>query len=406
MRGVRTQVALFFQLLTIVSVAACTEGSRKQQPSPDPSGTPATSGRSDRPGDRPPAAAPIAGELVDIPGGAFLAGSRPGLQGRDPTLEPRSYRVELGPFRIDRLAFPNDPKQPYVTGLSREDANRQCAARGARLCTELEWERACKGPEGDRYSSGETWSRECSEKPTACASGFNVLGMGLLREWVASDVIPRKSGSPRRAVMRGAGKGEPPSARRCARRMGADGNNEAKDVGFRCCQGAPNAAVVEEPTLETAFEKTRLTAERLGELLRQDPRTKALAKDLLFFREPDAANTVIARGPGDTKGFDFTVRPLIYRPAAGTEYLVVAARSGKNTSFVVAFRVLGDNEYELESSFIMRDEPGPVAFAYSNSIRPRFHFSTCWGCPESSGVSSETGKILFREPDSVVILQP
>jgi hypothetical protein len=47
-----------------------------------------------------------------------------------------------------------------------------------------------------------------------------------------------------------------------------------------------------------------------------------------------------------------------------------------------------------------------VAFAYDNYIRPRFHFSTCWGCPGASETSSETGKLLFREPDEVVILQP
>ncbi|MCC6898276.1 MAG: hypothetical protein IT377_04840 [Polyangiaceae bacterium] len=48
----------------------------------------------------------------------------------------------------------------------------------------------------------------------------------------------------------------------------------------------------------------------------------------------------------------------------------------------------------------MKNEPGPVAFAYSGYIRPRLHFSTCWGCP------GETGKLLHREPDAVVIVQP
>ena len=48
----------------------------------------------------------------------------------------------------------------------------------------------------------------------------------------------------------------------------------------------------------------------------------------------------------------------------------------------------------------MKNEPGPVALAYSDDIRPRLHFSSCWGCP------GETGKILFRRPERVAIVQP
>jgi hypothetical protein len=48
----------------------------------------------------------------------------------------------------------------------------------------------------------------------------------------------------------------------------------------------------------------------------------------------------------------------------------------------------------------MEHEIGPVALAYNGYIRPRLHFSTCWGCP------GETGKILYRDPDSVAIFQP
>lgn len=356
---------------------------------------------------RRPLDAPLAGELVDIPGGSFKAGSRPAEPGRQPQLEPRQYEVELGPFRISRLPYPNDPKQPPLTGVDREQAKRLCAARGARLCTELEWERACKGPNSDAFASGARWDARCANQPETCASGFDVLGMGTSqREWVASDVIPTEKGRVRRAVVRGGGKQEPAGAHRCARRAGIDPATEAPDLGFRCCQGPPNAAVIPEPKLQVTFEKTRITAERLQQLLAANPSTRSIAKDVVFFREPDAANTVIARGPGDTQGFSFTVLPLLYRPVAGAEYLVVSARSGKRTSFVVAYHVMGKDEYGLAASFIMQDEPGPIAFAYDNYIRPRFHFSSCWGCPSGTEVSSETGKVLFREPEEIVILQP
>jgi hypothetical protein len=152
--------------------------------------------------------------------------------------------------------------------------------------------------------------------------------------------------------------------------------------------------------LQGRAERFRISAARLEKLLAANPRTQALAKDVQFFREPDAAKTVIARGPGDKKGFNFTVAPLSWNPVAGAEYLLVTGRSGRDTSFVLSYYILGQDEFRLASSFIMKNEPGPVAFAYSGYIRPRLHFSTCWGC------LGETGKILFRSPDSVVILQP
>jgi hypothetical protein len=305
------------------------------------------------PSTRRPTQAPLADERIDIVAGTFLAGSIPGQAGRLPELEPRRYEVQLGPFQIDRLAYPNDPGRPPLTGVTRDEARRLCRQRGARLCTELEWERACKGPASDRF-----------------------------------------------AGVRGAAASAAGHEPRCAARRGIDPATQADNLGFRCCKGAPNAAVIKEPRLLQTFEKVRLKADRLAKLLASDPRTKALAQDVKFFREPDAANTVVARGPGDKQGFSFTVSPLLWHPVAGAEFLLLTARSGKDKSFVLCYYVLGKDDYRLASSFIMDHEPGPVAFAYSGYIRPRLHFSTCWGCP------GETGKVLHRKPDSVVILQP
>jgi len=350
---------------------------------------------------RPPNRAAEVNARVSIPGGKFRSGSRPGDAGRRPELEPKEQEVELGPYQIDRLPFPNDPGKPALTGVSREEAKRRCAEAGARLCTELEWERACRGPASEAFPTGASWDRRCGDDPQVCASGFDVLGMGAaLREWTASDVIPTDKDAARRAAVRGGSRQAPEHEHRCAGRNGIDGDTKGEDLGFRCCAGPPNAAVVKEPALGQTFERAKIGAEELEKALRADPRTEALAKDVKLFREPEAANTVVERGTGDKKGFLFTVAPLIWNPVAGAEYLVVSARSGESTSFVVAFHVLGDGEYRLASSFVMKNEVGPVALAYSGYIRPRLHFSTCWGCP------GETGKILHREPDSVVIVQP
>ena len=96
----------------------------------------------------------------------------------------------------------------------------------------------------------------------------------------------------------------------------------------------------------------------------------------------------------------FSVAPVIWNPVAGATYLVITGRSGKDTSMVLAYYVLGRDEYQLASSFIMKSETGPVALAYDDSIRPRLFFSTCWQC------LGETGKVIYRDPDSVAIVQP
>lgn len=345
-----------------------------------------------------PVAEPRAREKIDIPGGTLRSGSTPGDAGRVPELEPKNQEVELGPFSIDRLPYPNEPSQPALLGRGRDDARRLCAERGARLCTELEWERACKGPKQEEYPSGVMWDPSCTAGAKTCASGFDVLGLGTTAgEWVSNDVVTDEK---RRAVVRGAGTSAAATAHRCAARHPTEASGSSQDIGFRCCHGAPNAAAIPEAKQGAIFTKTKLSAEELEALLAAAPESKALAKDIKFFREPEGANTVVSRGPGEKKGFDFTVAPLLWNPAPGAELLLVAARSGENTSFVAAFHVLPGGKYRLASTFTLQGEPGPVALAYSPDIKPRVHFSTCWGCP------GETGKALFRRPETVVIVQP
>ncbi|MDF3070528.1 MAG: putative secreted protein [Polyangiaceae bacterium] len=344
-----------------------------------------------------PTTEPVARETRPIPAGTLRAGSTPGDAGRVPELEAKNQEVELGPFGMDRLPYPNDPAQPPLLGKSRDEARRLCAERGARLCTEVEWERACKGPKQDPYPSGLIWDPSCTAGARACATGFDVLGLGTVAgEWVAGELT---IDDKRRAMVRGAGKNAAPTEHRCAARHPTDSATQSDDIGFRCCTGAPNAAVVAEPKAGPVFTKTKLTAEQLEQALAADPAGKLLARDIKFFRE-DGANTVLARGSGEKKGFDFTVSPLLWNPTAGAEILLVAARSGESTSFVAAFHVLPGGQYRLASSFVLQNEPGPVAFAYSPDIKPRVHFTTCWGCP------GETGKALFRKPETVVIVQP
>jgi hypothetical protein len=341
---------------------------------------------------------PLAGERVEIPSGSFRAGSQPGTPGRYPALEPTLHSVELGSYEIDRLPFPNDPARPPLTGLTRDEARSRCAESGARLCTELEWERACKGPDSKPYSTGEQFDDRCLLHPNQCATGFDVLAMGVgFKEWTASDI---GSTTDAMAAVRGSNAKSPNESHRCATRIGSKSNSRDKDVAFRCCKGAPNAATVAEPALGKAFEKAPINTPRLVQILDGNPITKQLNGNVQLFREPEAADTVVEKGSGDRKGLTFSVAPVIWNPSLGVRILLMTGRSGKDTSFVLAYNVISKDDYSLAASFIMKNDPGPVALAFDDSIRPRLFFSTCWGCP------GETGRILFREPEAVVIVQP
>jgi hypothetical protein len=313
-------------------------------------------------------------------------------------LEPTLHTVELGSYEIDRLPFPNDPARPALTGLTRDEARSRCAEFGSRLCTELEWERACKGPDSKIYPTGDRFDAHCLSHPNQCATSFDVLAMGITqREWTASNLM---SATEATAVVRGSSAQSPDEEHRCATRVGVRPNTHDKDVGFRCCKGAPNAALVNEPTLGKAFDKKQLTTQQLARILESTPTTKLLAENVQMFREPEAAETVVEKGSGDRKGLTFSVAPVLWSPSLGVRLLLITGRSGKDTSFVLAYNAVDKDEFSLAASFIMKNEAGPVAFAFDDSIRPRLFFSTCWGCP------GETGKILFREPEAVAIVQP
>jgi hypothetical protein len=220
--------------------------------------------------------------------------------------------------------------------------------------------------------------------------------MAHTREWTASDVS--RHGEPM-AVLKGALPGAPARFFRCAHRELALGTPET-GIAFRCCYGPPNAARVVLPRLGAAFTPSELPLAELTRLLAASPATRSIARGVAFFDSAAARESVLSKARGGREGVTFTSAPLLWNPVAGVELLVVTARSGAATSFVVAFDVLGDGSRRLASSFIMLDEPGPVALAYNPAQRARLEFSTCWGC------LGETGRVLYRDPDQTLITQP
>ncbi|MBI4952882.1 MAG: SUMF1/EgtB/PvdO family nonheme iron enzyme [Myxococcales bacterium] len=366
--------------------------------------------------DEPDAAVPAqqhesargAGERADVPAGAFVAGRTPGDRGRDPTLEPALLAVELGDFAVARLPYPNDPRQRPLTNVSRAKAGELCAADGGRLCTELEWERACRGPKGQAYAGGERWDPSCATAPETCASGFGALAMGgAMREWTASDVEPVEGVQARAAAVRGARADAADVDHRCAHRLAVAAEAAASDLGFRCCYGTPSTASIPAPRPAPVFQKAELPAARLATMFAAVPQLAGLAGDVKYFREEQAIDSVRRRAtstPGTDAGdplppqAELTTAPLAWSPVPGEELLLVTGLSGKD-SFIAAFHRLPGDRFRVAATFVMTGDPGPVVLVFNQNVKRKLEWATCLGC------YGETGGIAYREDNRVVITQ-
>ena len=348
------------------------------------------------------AAKAASGETSDIPAGKLVAGSTPGDKGRDPVLEAALVEVDLGGFSMDRYLHPNDPAKPPTTGVSRNKASDLCHLAGGRLCTELEWERACKGDGNTAYAGGEAWDPACAAAPASCASSFGPLGLGAaLREWTSSDVEPVEKLVPRAASVRGARGDAAAVDHRCAHRAAVDAATTGDDIGFRCCHGSPNAATIPSPKWAETFRRAELSHTQASEMFATVRELGDLARDIAFFKEPDDVNLVLARGDagGPPPNTSLTTQPLLWSPVPGEEILVVAGKAKKD-AFIVAFYRLPGQRYRIASSMILKDERGPVVLAHNSYVRKKLLWSTgCFDC------RAESGFVTYRDDNRIVITQ-
>lgn len=176
--------------------------------------------------------------MRSVSAGAFKMGTAPGdpMMGFD---EKALSSVSLEAYCIDTYEYPNKKGVSPTTNIGIADAKRLCEAQGKRLCSEAEWERACKGPGGAKWPYGSTFDSDTcnteddvgdarslspSGRFARCRSGYGVADLsGNVAEWTSDRII--KGGSFASSDY----------AVRCSARKNGASFSKSSEVGFRCC---------------------------------------------------------------------------------------------------------------------------------------------------------------------------
>jgi formylglycine-generating enzyme required for sulfatase activity len=158
----------------------------------------------------------------------------------------------VGHFYIDRFEYPNKlpvkgEKPEFLSQVTQEEAGKLCAKEGKRLCSAVEWEKACRGVNNYIYSYGDTQDGEYCNKENYeknCQSDYGVYGMSSdAAEWTSS-ISPT---STKEAVIKGGDVGGVPERRyRCSNTVSKSKDYRNRLISFRCCKDVDLVLVEEE----------------------------------------------------------------------------------------------------------------------------------------------------------------
>jgi len=256
-------------LAILLGAALSASGCSSCRHAPDPGGSGRADGSASSSGSgaiviRPASQAGDSGAprpgMTWVPPGTLRAGTPPDRVPRVADEEPAGAPVEMGGFYIDLLPWPNEPNAIPTTAVTRDEAETLCESKQKRLCTELEWERACKGPDNTAYEYGDVYRKEpcgtgisldqAARRPTGehpqCKSKFGVMEMhGGAWEWTSSAWgRGTKDKDASQGVLRGGNSLAGELVGRCSNAIARDPTKKAPTMGFRCCAGNRSTAEV------------------------------------------------------------------------------------------------------------------------------------------------------------------
>lgn len=219
--------------------------------------------------------------MVWIPKGVLLAGTPPDRLPRIADEEMAGEQVVMHGFYIDVFSYPNEAGAIPTTNITQDEARALCEAQGKRLCTELEIERACKGPANTMYEYGDVYDASvCATGQgrvltpngvnAGCVSAFGVHDIhGGVWTWTSSQ-WRRDRNKPGLVTLRGGNGPLGELVGRCAHGRGVKPDTRRPEVGVRCCAGEVNSfEVVLDVARDRPLRLEPLVDERIAAQLSQ-----------------------------------------------------------------------------------------------------------------------------------------
>ena len=156
-----------------------------------------------------------------------------------------AYPVPVGgrTVCVDAYEYPNQPDATPKDMVSQEEAARICSSEGKHLCTIDEWQAACRGKDGFKYSYGNSYKQsKCntntkaakrSGRKTQCRSWWGMYDMnGNLWEWTSTT----SKQHPDKFLVAGGAWNTNNESRCSESKFSFYPQNQYPSVGFRCCK--------------------------------------------------------------------------------------------------------------------------------------------------------------------------
>ena len=156
-----------------------------------------------------------------------------------------AYPVPVGgkTVCVDAYEYPNQPDATPKDMVSQEEAARICKNEGKHLCTIEEWQAACRGKDGFKFSYGNgykqskcntnTTAAKSSGRKTQCRSWYGMYDMnGNLWEWTAST----SKQHPDKFLVAGGAWNTNNESSCSVSKFSFYPQNQYPSVGFRCCK--------------------------------------------------------------------------------------------------------------------------------------------------------------------------
>ena len=156
-----------------------------------------------------------------------------------------AYPVPVGgkTVCVDAYEYPNQPDATPKDMVSQEEAARICKNEGKHLCTIEEWQSACRGKDGFKFSYGNGYKQsKCNTNTKAakrsgrkaqCRSWYGMYDMnGNLWEWTAST----SKQHPDKFLVAGGAWNTNNESSCSVSKFSFYPQNQYPSVGFRCCK--------------------------------------------------------------------------------------------------------------------------------------------------------------------------